>query len=142
MPFVVWDDRFALGVKQFDEDHQVLVGLLNRAYDDFDNGATHEGVDSILEELVDYATYHFAAEELWMQKQSYPKLDVHRAEHEGFTKRVVEMLGSYPHNNKLLMEVMTFLNNWLVNHILKSDAEYGRYNAALLNPMLDEVHSL
>ena len=141
MPFVVWDDRFAVGVKQFDEDHQVLVGLLNRAYDDFDNGATHESVDSILEELVDYATYHFAAEEQWMQKQLYPRLDEHRAEHDRFSKRVVEMLGSYPHNNKLLIKVMIFLNNWLINHILNSDAGYGRYNATLLNnPMLDDVH--
>jgi hemerythrin len=143
MPFIIWDERFSLGVKQFDGDHQVLVELLNRAYDDFYDGASNENVHGILEEMVAYANYHFAAEEQWMQKLSYPKLNEHRSEHERFLKKVFEMLGAYPHNNKLLMETMTFLNSWLINHILKSDAEYGRYNAAILNnSMLDEVHSV
>ena len=130
MPFVIWDDRFVLGVPQFDEDHQVLVGLLNRAYDDFTTDAPYESIVSILNELVDYATYHFGAEESWMEKQSYPKLVEHSAEHDRFSRWVGALLKSNPSNRTLLLEIMTYLNNWLNTHILKSDAEYVRYHAA------------
>jgi hemerythrin len=139
MPFVMWDDSFVLGMKQFDEDHQVLVALLNLAYDDFITDAPPESVNSILDKLVDYAIYHFGAEEYWMEQQSYPKLDEHRAEHDRFSSKVVEML-KYHSRNNMLLEVLTFLNNWLTTHILKSDAEYGRYNTALLvNPIFNEI---
>jgi hemerythrin len=128
MPIIVWDDSFTLGVQQFDEHHQHLVGLLNRAYDDFTAGAGPESVDSLLDELVDYATYHFAAEEHWMCEHSYPKLEEHRAEHDRFSARVVEMLKSDRiDRSSLLLEVLTFLNNWLVNHILQVDTEYAQH---------------
>jgi hemerythrin len=128
VPFVIWDDRFVLGVSQFDEDHQVLVALLNLAYDNFTTDAPHESIVSVLDELVDYASYHFAAEEHWMEKQSYPKLDDHRDEHNRFSKWVAAMLKSDPNNRTLLLEIMTYLNNWLNTHILKSDAEYVLYH--------------
>ena len=37
--------------------------------------------------------------------------------------------------NLLMLEVITFLNNWLIEHILKVDAEYGRYIATKGVPM-------
>lgn len=131
MPIVMWDKSFLLGVTQFDEHHQHLVGLLNQAYDDFTAGATPESVSSILNELVDYASYHFSAEELWMKEQSYPKLDEQCREHEQFSKRITQMLNDQRSDKKFLMlEVMTFLNDWLTQHILKVDSEYGLYIAA------------
>jgi hemerythrin len=53
MLMIVWNDRFVLGVQQFDEHHQHLVGLLNQAYNNFIVGAHTESVESILNELVD-----------------------------------------------------------------------------------------
>lgn len=128
MPIIVWDESFMLGMQQFDEHHQHLAGLLNRAYDYFTTGADAGSVDSLLDELVDYATYHFAAEEQWMHEHSYPKLEEHRAEHDRFSSRVLEMLKSNSYDKtSLLLEVLTFLNNWLVHHILQVDAEYSHF---------------
>jgi len=130
MPIVEWNDRFVLGVQQFDEHHQHLVGLLNSAYDDFTADASAESVDAILDELVDYATYHFAVEEHWMREQSYPDVAEHAEEHERFVGRLTQMMKDLRQNKNLLMlEVITFLHNWLIEHILKVDAEYGRYIA-------------
>ncbi|MDD2542071.1 MAG: bacteriohemerythrin [Desulfuromonadaceae bacterium] len=131
MPIIVWNADFILGVQQFDEHHHHLVDLLNQAYDDFIAGAGSDSINKILDELVDYATYHFAAEEHWMSEMSYPMFDEHRAEHNRFSSRVAEMLKDCNGDRmSLWLEVMTFLNNWLTNHILKSDARYGHYIAA------------
>lgn len=128
MPFVEWNDSFSLGVPQFDEHHQHLVGLINRLYDDFITGSPAESLGIILDELIDYATYHFAAEEYWMKENSYPKLAEHGAEHDRFSARVTEMQKDY-HAGKvnLSIEVLTFLKNWLKKHILQSDADYGHF---------------
>jgi hemerythrin len=131
MPIIEWNDSLMLGIQPFDEHHQHLVGLINKVYDDFTTGAPAESIGIVLDELVDYAKYHFAAEECWMKVQLYPKLVEHCDEHDRFSSRVVEMLEDY-HDGKLHLsiEVLTFLKNWLKNHILQTDAEYGRYIAA------------
>jgi len=131
MPIVEWNNTFELGVQLFDEHHYHLVELLNRVYDNFTAGAPAENIGIIFDELIDYATYHFASEELWMKDNSYPKINDHCIEHERFTRRVVEMQKDF-HAGKLnlSLEVLTFLKNWLTNHILQIDIEYGRYIAS------------
>lgn len=131
MPIIEWSDTFLLGVEQFDGHHKHLVHLLNKAYDDLTSETRKENAGRLLDELVDYATYHFAAEEYWMKENAYPKLPEHAAEHDRFSRRIVEMLKDY-HAGRLTipLELVTFLYNWLSSHILDSDADYGRFIAA------------
>lgn len=130
MSIIVWEEGFLLGVKQFDEHHEHLVGLINEAFDEYTSDADSNRVDSILRELVDYATYHFAAEEHWMQEQSYHEYEVHCNEHNSFSARINEMLNdSRDDKKRLLLEILTFLNSWFIKHILYTDRKYGRYIA-------------
>ena len=132
MSFFVWDKIFELGIDHFDEHHQHLADLLNKTYDDFVSGTSYETLEPILDELVDYATYHFAAEEHWMGFHEYPQLRFHRAEHERFCRRIVEIQSDYHKRDvNLSLEVMTFLKNWLQDHILNTDAEYGRWSVGM-----------
>lgn len=126
MPITIWNDSLATGIGQFDVHHKHLLDLLNTVYEDFVADAPAENIGRILEELMDYATYHFAAEEAWLQKVGYPRLAEHRLEHERYIRRVLEIqkdcLDGVGHLN---IEVLSFLNNWLSDHILKVDAEYS-----------------
>jgi hemerythrin len=132
MPFLEWNNCFELGVTQFDEHHKQLVGLLNATYNNFTDGANHETLGAVLDKLIDYATYHFAAEEYWMELNGYDGLPQQREEHNKFSRRVSEIQIDY-HNGKahLSIELLTFLRNWLIDHILKIDADYGRFAAQL-----------
>jgi hemerythrin len=130
MPILEWDKSFELGVAQFDEHHRQLVSLLNETYDNFTSGANYETLGAVLDKLIDYATYHFAAEEYWMDLNKYDGLQQQREEHNKFSRRVAEIQKDF-HKGKahLSIEVLTFLRNWLTDHILKIDAEYGRFAA-------------
>jgi hemerythrin len=132
MTFLEWDARYELGIHEFDEHHKYLIDLLNMTYDGFVGKAEHEELGAVLDALIDYATYHFASEEFWMERHDYPGLLLHREEHAGFCTRVVEIQKDF-HQGKtnLSLETLEFLNSWLVNHILKTDAEYGRFAAHL-----------
>jgi hemerythrin len=128
MPFIEWDISFAIGVQQFDEHHQHLMRLLNKAYDDFICAAPDENLGFILKELIDYAGYHFKAEEDLLLKNSYAKLNEHKGEHELFSQSILKFQNDF-HCGKafISLDVLTFLKKWLHTHILESDAEYGRF---------------
>lgn len=136
MPFIDWDKSFELGIEQFDDHHKHLVGLINKIYDDYTMEAPSETVGTIFDELIDYATYHFAAEENWMEAQGYPKFHEHLEEHDRFSRIVVEMQKEYAQGKlNISIDMLVFLKNWLTDHILKTDADYGHYIASKGLPM-------
>jgi len=132
MPIIEWNNSFALGIKELDEHHMHLVELFNKVFDNFINGAGHDILESVLAELIDYAKYHFAAEEQWMWVHNYPKLVQHREEHTRLSNRVEEIRNDF-NNQKLnlYLELMQFLNEWVINHILTSDTDYNFYLKSL-----------
>ncbi|NTW99452.1 MAG: hemerythrin family protein [Geobacteraceae bacterium] len=138
MSFMIWNDAFDLGIKEFDEHHKHLVALINLTYDIFTQGTTHDGIVKVLDELVDYTKYHFAAEEHWMAVNKYPNLSQHSDEHESFCQTVSAFQSDFfKRKTNLSLEVLQFLNDWLTAHILKSDADYSRF-AALSSPTVLE----
>ena len=123
-----WSTSFELGIQEFDEHHKGLVHLLNEVYGNFLGEANHETLSAVLDKLIDYATYHFAAEEHWMGLHGYPGLEKHREEHKQFSRTVVEIQYDFHKGRKhLSIELLVFLKEWLSNHILKTDADYGRF---------------
>ncbi|NVN93184.1 MAG: hemerythrin family protein [Desulfuromonadales bacterium] len=134
MPVFEWDKNYELGIDEFDEHHKQLVGLLNETYDTFTGGERHETFGEILDRLIDYATYHFAAEERWMGLNGYGGLQKHRMEHDEFSRRVVEIQDAFLKAKKHLpIETLVLLKEWLLDHILKEDADYGRFAAQSRN---------
>ena len=130
MPIFEWNEGYAVGVAEIDRHHLHLVGLLNDMYDGFEQGVVSYDFGSVLDRLIDYATYHFSCEEGWMAASRYPGLAAHQEEHRRFVGRVVEMQKDLTAREaKIYLETMIFLKNWLADHILKRDAEYGRFAA-------------
>lgn len=127
MDIFVWEDRYAVGVTQIDEHHRHLVDLLNTTYHDFLNHVPVAELSGVFNELIDYATYHFSFEEQRMEESKYPQTASHKRQHEEFSRRVVEMYRDYQQRKMYFLEILGFLQNWLANHILQSDAELGRF---------------
>ena len=124
-----WKDCFFTGITQIDEHHLHLIALLNGAYQNFLNQAAPEKLNQLFYELIDYATYHFSAEEQLMAQQAYPAMAKHMEEHRHFTERVVQMHRDYLNNRPIFLEILTFLKTWLESHILQSDGALGRFLA-------------
>ena len=128
MPIMEWQETFRIGIKQFDDHHQHLVGLLNSTYDRFIKEDTPQDLGALLNSLADYADYHFKAEEQWMLANSYPSLDMHVSEHFAFQSRVAEMRRDYGEGKETVMGILIFLVGWLSDHILITDADLGRFS--------------
>jgi len=132
VPILEWKDDFKLGINTFDAHHKHLFELYNTAYENFVGGAPVEKLGSTLDALVDYATYHFSAEEKWMKENKYPKYAGHMNHHGSFTTRVTEIQIDFAEGRKTIsLEILAFLKDWITNHILTVDADYGRFAAKI-----------
>ena len=122
MPLLRWNDRFLLDVNHIDLQHQHIVELLNLIYDEFKQGASVQTLQSLAEVLIQHTTLHFALEEHWMAKISFPGQHEHIQEHDMFTVRVTEIHESYKEGNNFTLNLLLFLNRWVNNHLNRTNA--------------------
>ena len=129
MPLMEWTEKLSVGVGQFDQEHQKLVGMVNDLFDAVQSGKGKDRLGPILDGLLSYTKTHFANEERYMQQHDFPSFKAHKAEHDALAKQVLEVQAKFKAGATaaLSMEVMNFLKNWLVKHILGTDKGYGPF---------------
>ena len=126
--YISWDESYSVSVKQLDEEHKKLVGMINELHEAMQVGKGKEILSSILDRMINYVGTHFSNEEKYMEKFSYPASDVHKKEHNDFVKKTVEFQQNFNDGKLgLSIEIMFFLKEWLLNHIKGSDQNYGPF---------------
>ncbi len=128
MPFIAWEDSFSVGVSRFDEDHRQLVGYINKLHVGMIGGDSAPSMGQVLDGLVDYTVGHFNREEELMKKHSYPEYETHKAEHENLVRKVAEFQSQFKDGKtSFSLSLMSFLRDWLINHIKGSDMKYRQF---------------
>ena len=118
-----WNRNFETGLSEIDEQHKVLVGILNRLAWYFASDAAELTAEQVLDELLAYAAYHFECEErIWLAAlgDSDVARDHHRT-HQAFFARIQELRQSNASQEKILTDLFDYLTRWLAFHILESD---------------------
>ncbi len=125
MPMVDWNDKYSVEIQEIDEQHKVLVELINRLYDAIAAKKDVEQMGKIMDELVDYTKTHFAVEEALMRVLQYPDYEPHKAIHDRIVAQVVDFQTKFHAGDRGMgMELLMFLKNWLFDHINKIDKSY------------------
>jgi len=133
MPLMEWSTTLLLGVEPFDQHHEHLFSLLNRTYDLISASAPPEYYAVLFTELKEYTVYHFGAEELWMHEQDYPQKQMHIRQHEAFVKEIIKFEEEFAAGEPLVsIGMLTFIKEWLLNHIYKTDADYAAHIRATI----------
>jgi hemerythrin-like metal-binding protein len=123
-----WDESYSVKVSQCDADHKKLFELINTLHNAMSERDRKAVVAQVIDELTDYATYHFATEEAMLEKTKYPQLASHRREHLIFTdeaRRLQRDLAALKGGQALT--VVVFLNDWLLNHIRQTDQRFSAH---------------
>ena len=128
MAFTTWKATLSVKVEQLDQQHKRLVDMINDLYEAMKAGTGKETTETILSELIDYTLVHFADEERLLTQHGYPEIADHIVLHEVFTRQVME------YDNKiktgcsvLTLELMMFLQTWLVGHIKCEDMKFSQF---------------
>lgn len=126
MPFIQWQPDFETGIRQIDDQHRKLVGMVNDLYEAMSKGEGKEALGRVLSGLVGYTKGHFATEERLMTQHAYPGFATHKAEHDKLTAQVLDLETKYQAGKAVMtVQVANFLKDWLANHILNTDKQYG-----------------
>ncbi|MBB2184161.1 hemerythrin family protein [Lachnospiraceae bacterium MD1] len=127
----VFKDEFRTGITQIDEEHAKLFEIADKAYETLMDEFIPDKYDYIVEiinELKEYAETHFRHEEEYMISIQYKRLFSQKAEHNDFIEKISAYdLSDVDENQKdTILELLDFLNDWLIHHILGSDKLIGQ----------------
>ena len=134
MAFVSWKDEYGVGVESVDEQHQKLFSLLNSLAAHLRGGAPKMDVERAVAELEQYSQFHFADEERMLGLLGTAPSPDHHREHTYFVTEVAKA-GLDLDERKTVdpMDLVVFLRDWLVHHILAVDRGAFREAAKRLN---------
>ena len=128
MALIEWKDSYSVGIEHLDNQHKGLVQQINTLHDAMKIGKAKTTLDEILRGLIQYTSSHFKSEEILFAQYDYPDSKTHTAEHEDFVKEVLSFKEDYDKGRVMVtFEVMDFLKNWLIKHILGSDMNYKSF---------------
>lgn len=126
---IKWSDKYSLGIETIDNQHKELFRLANEAYDLLKNEFYLDKYDEVvrlIEELKNYAIYHFKTEEKYMLDIEYKKTFSHKVIHNQFVEKVnsIDLEKMDENQEEYLISILQFIVDWIENHILKVDRQY------------------
>lgn len=122
--------EYYIGIKMIDEQHNQLFTYADEAYELLNDEFTsdkYDKIDILLEKLYDYTVKHLADEEAYMESIHYNKLFTQKVQHQAFIEKLDEFMESHnkeeENQDEQIMKILTYLTEWLVNHILYVDGQ-------------------
>ena len=126
--FIEWDEKLSVGIKEIDDQHKKLVGIINTLYEAMRNGQANTVLKDSLNELVKYTIYHFSTEENLMNINKYPESLIQINAHKDFTVKISELQIKLNEGAVFLsVNTFTFLREWLTKHIMETDKKLGKF---------------
>ena len=135
MTKIRWQTIFETDIPEVDEQHKKLVAMSNQLEAAGAVGgdtADHE-MGLVIKKLVDYTQYHFKSEEQTMEAISFSERVDHAALHKKLIDQIVTLLIRIKQQDSVtIIELMGFLRDWLLDHIMYEDSKVGKaYRAHL-----------
>lgn len=125
---ITWADRYSVGIARIDAEHRKLVDLINELYAAMVAGKEESVASKVLDGLAAYTLSHFATEEGLMIRYEYPAYAPHKIEHDKLVAQVKQLQQNLRAGKaKISREVLTFLQSWLLGHILGMDKKYSGF---------------
>lgn len=128
MAFVDWSPNLSVGIDFMDADHQQSITLLTELQDLVASDQPRTAVIDKLDELIEFCEQHFRLEERLMKENNYREFAHHQALHKALLEQIAELRQRLVSEaTDIGPEVMDFMKDWLMRHILESDKHFGGF---------------
>lgn len=125
MEKIRWSDAFSVGVDELDNQHKKIIEIVNRLIDDISLGVSAELIADTLTEMVAVVVGHFKREEYLLEQAGYPDLDAEKDAHKSYHSTTTELYKDLMSSNNVALEDMVqYIRNWWMDHILNEDRKY------------------
>lgn len=131
MSLMTWTSAMSVGLPELDEDHRVLIRIINQLAESEKNEDHVSVLRQSLYSLLRYAEFHFAREEKVLATCEFPGMTHHKGEHRAFTDHMRKLAAALddeelPAAEIVNQELLTYLRDWLNHHILIEDMSYRK----------------
>ncbi len=120
-----WKDEYSVGVALIDEQHKMFVGIMNELYSAIVEKKEKTVIDDVFKQLVAYTQFHFQTEERYFDEFKYEGAQEHKEAHAKLRHQIAELEERKDGIFEDPFLLMDFLEDWLVNHIMGMDKQYG-----------------
>ncbi len=132
MAILTWNEKLSVGVPELDNQHKKLIDLVNNFFEALKSGSSSSVIGASMPVLQNYVNKHFAEEEAFMKKIGYPKIAEHHAIHVELGEKVEKLSAALASGKEVnALKVGQFFKNWLVEHIVREDSQYGKFAAQM-----------
>ena len=123
---LLWKDEYSVNVKEIDDQHKHLVGIINNLADTVST-PNKEIIENIIDQIIQYKTIHFATEEKYFHKFNYEGTKEHEARHHEFDQKIQEIRDQYNEDPaSLAFALIDYLEDWFVTHLNLADHKYTK----------------
>jgi hemerythrin-like metal-binding protein len=128
MSLITWNENLSVGVEAVDSQHKRLIQLINETHSAMLEGRSSEQMAMVINALIEYTKSHFAFEEDVFNKFGYSEKEGHILAHQTLTEKVVRYKEKYESGETILgVEMLGFLKDWLIGHIVGVDKRYQSF---------------
>lgn len=123
-----WSDEYSVSIQAIDEQHKMLIGLINQLHAAIIEHHGKATAGEILGRLSEYTHNHFMLEERLMSLSQYPEFEAHRRQHKDMIDQVQILQHKLETENRpIAFELLYLLKRWLTQHIQESDKRFGAH---------------
>lgn len=130
-PLFDFDAEFKLGIDAIDQEHVVLVDMLNQVHALISQGQRDQARRYFAETLANYVDEHFANEEKFLARIHFPQLDEHKKIHEQFKQSIRDLQPLIESSDEAAFrKALNDTFTWIIAHIGKTDKRYASFYLA------------
>jgi len=147
---IIWEEKYATGVKVIDSQHQHLFDMTNQLYlacfagDDVLNKVFQD----TMHQTVEYVRFHFNYELKLLSKIDFPDYKNHKKMHDNLVRDILKAVEDYKEDKKFTPNNFArTLRDWILGHIGVYDKIYTGFiheqkrRGVLTEKMLKEIES-
>lgn len=127
---IPWDGALQLGIPRMDDEHQVLIRLMNQLMAAIHAPSPDEqAIVAMARDMGLFAARHFLHEEHSMEAHHYSGYARHKGEHDHLLVQLDTVSDRLDHDGMAAIndELVEFLHHWVAGHIVSQDKAYAAY---------------
>ncbi len=123
MTLLAWKPEYSVGIDSVDFEHQEMIDLINRLYDELRDKKDADSIERFLGEIHTTISAHFALEERVMQRANYPEYSAHKDDHEDLLDQIRDLMDVFAVDpEKGIAVLQKQLSAWFASHFSTFDA--------------------
>ena len=126
-----WDSKFDIDYERIDFEHRIFLDLIFEVNKEANGGCDQQRIKRLLNEVREYAKFHFISEENIMEEIDYPELESHRVLHRRLLSMLSDIAYDVTHQRIDYLDLVDYLFEWFTAHTTIEDKKIALSICAL-----------